>query len=116
MVDELRDLAQFLASVSPDIPWHVTAFHPDFKMNDPPPTAARDLLRAAQIGVEAGLRFVYAGNLPGQLGDWENTRCPHCQETLVKRTGFLVHWNRVTSEGRCPRCQQTIPGYWQGRN
>ena len=70
--DELRAIAKFLASISRDIPWHVTAFHPDYKMTGPPATTARQLIRAAEIGVEAGLRFVYAGNMPGrtrQLGE-----------------------------------------------
>src|SRR5687767_579160 len=77
---ELRGLTQFLASVSPDIPWHVTAFHQDYKMTDPANTSAKDLLRAVQIGREAGLRFVYAGNMPGRVGDLEDTACPSCHE------------------------------------
>ena len=63
--EELHDIARFLVSISPDIPWHVTAFHQDYKMTDPDNTDARTLLRAAEIGVAEGLRFVYAGNLPG---------------------------------------------------
>src|SRR5213594_3836097 len=76
--DELRRLAEFLVSVSPDIPWHVTAFHKDYKMTDPENTSPATLLRAAAIGRRAGLRHVYAGNLPGHVGDLENTRCPDC--------------------------------------
>src|SRR5712672_1200744 len=71
--DELRGLTEFLVSVSPDIPWHVTAFHKDYKMSSPDDTSAEDLLRAAAIGREAGLRYVYAGNLPGQVSELENT-------------------------------------------
>ena len=67
--DELEGLTDFLARVSPDIPWHVTAFHKDYKMDDPENTRPADLLRAAKIGREAGLRYVYAGNLPGSVGD-----------------------------------------------
>lgn len=109
---ELRDLTCFIASVSPDIPWHVTAFHPDYKLTDPRATSVSDLLRAAEIGAEAGLRFVYAGNLPGQTGEWENTRCPGCGETLVRRRGFRVLENRVLTDGSCPRCARLLPGIW----
>ena len=76
--DELKRLSEFLVSVSPYIPWHVTAFHKDYKMTDPENTTAKDLIRAAEIGKKAGLRYVYAGNLPGQVGDLENTRCYEC--------------------------------------
>ena len=110
--DELNQLTAFLASVSPDIPWHVTAFHADYKMTDTPATEPRELLRAAEIGAEEGLRYVYAGNRPGQVGEWENTRCPTCQETLIERIGFLVRSYALTPEGTCPRCQTAIPGIW----
>jgi pyruvate formate lyase activating enzyme len=109
---ELRSAARFLASVSPEIPWHVTGFHKDYKMTDPPDTDARQLVRAAEIGAEEGLRFVYAGNRPGQVGDWESTRCPGCGETLIERWGFLVRAYRIDGEGRCPFCQTAIPGVW----
>jgi pyruvate formate lyase activating enzyme len=109
---ELRDIARFLASVSRDIPWHVTAFHPDYKMTGPRPTQVNDLLRAAEIGTEAGLRFVYAGNAPGRVGEWENTRCPGCGETLIVRCGYLIHEYKITSHGTCPRCDGVIPGLW----
>jgi pyruvate formate lyase activating enzyme len=109
---ELRDIAMFLASVSRDIPWHVTAFHQDYKLTSAPNTNARQLMRAAEIGAEAGLRFVYAGNAPGRVGDWENTYCPGCRELLIDRFGYLVRDYRLTVEGRCPRCQTQIPGIW----
>lgn len=73
---ELTRIARFLASVSVDLPWHVTAFHQDYKMRDRANTTARTLLRAAEIGKQAGLRYVYAGNLPGRVGTHENTYCP----------------------------------------
>jgi pyruvate formate lyase activating enzyme len=110
--EELRAIAKFLASVSRDIPWHVTAFHPDYKMTDPPATQARQLVRAAEIGVEEGLRFVYAGNLPGRVGPWENTYCPACREMLIERFGFLVREYRITADGKCPACRAAIPGIW----
>jgi len=110
--DELQPLAEFLVSVSPDIPWHVTAFHKDYKMTDPENTSADTLVRAAEIGKRAGLRYVYAGNLPGRVGDLENTRCPHCQAILVERFGYLILGYYLTANGCCPRCGSTIPGRW----
>ncbi len=110
---ELTAMAEFIASVSRDIPWHVTAFHPDYRMTDPPPTQPSDLLRAVEFGTEAGLRFVYAGNLPGRVVPWEDTRCPQCGETLIRRQGFRIGFNRLSADGRCPRCQRAIPGIWQ---
>ena len=107
--EELRDIALFLASVSPEIPWHVTAFHPDYTMTDPDPTPARTLLRAVEAGRGAGLKFVYAGNLP--MGRAESTWCPGCGELLVERRGFTVLANRL-KQGRCPRCAMAIPGVW----
>jgi pyruvate formate lyase activating enzyme len=108
--EELRQMAEFLAGVSPDIPWHVTAFHQDYKMTEPENTSAKTLLRAAEIGKKAGLRYVYAGNLPGQVGDLENTRCPNCQELLIGRYGYLITSYRLTPDGRCPSCGTRIPG------
>src|SRR5437899_12579306 len=70
--DELRGLTEFLAGISPDIPWHLTAFHTDYKMTSPEDTTPRDLLRATKIGKEAGLRYDYAGTLPRSAGEWEN--------------------------------------------
>ena len=111
---ELRAIAKFIASVSRDIPWHVTAFHPDYKMTEPSPTTVRQLIRAAEIGVEEGLHFVYAGNLPGHVGHWESTFCPGCDELLIERTGYLVRDYRITRDGKCPRCHRTVPGIWPG--
>ena len=109
---ELAAAAQFIASLSPDIPWHVTAFHKDYRMLTPDQTSGRDLIKAAEIGRRAGLRYVYAGNLPGLLGDWEHTFCPHCQSRLVARRGFRVIEQRVTADGRCSVCGAGIPGIW----
>jgi len=109
---ELRALTRFLAGVSPDIPWHVTAFHQDYRMTDAANTTSRDLLRAADIGRDAGLHFVYAGNMPGRVGPLEDTRCPTCQEILVARSGYLIRRYAVTPEGSCPRCSTPVPGRW----
>ena len=113
--EELMDAARFIASVSRDIPWHVTAFHPDYKMTDPPPTSVRTLIRAAEIGEEAGLRYVYAGNIPGYVRDYETTRCPHCQTPLVERTGYVLRGYHLTADGTCPKCGTPIPGIWHAR-
>jgi pyruvate formate lyase activating enzyme len=112
--DELRKLTDFVASVSPDIPWHVTAFHTDYKMqgDGQRDTTVEDLLRAAKIGHAAGLRYIYAGNLPGMVEKWEDTRCPECHETLIRRYGYLITDYRLTPEGACPRCSTPIPGRW----
>jgi pyruvate formate lyase activating enzyme len=110
--EELWDAARFIASVSRDIPWHVTAFHKDYKTTDPDNTDVKGLLRAAEIGHEAGLRFVYAGNLPGQVGEYEDTFCPQCNERLIQRTGYIIHEYHITSEGKCSRCGTKIPGLW----
>jgi pyruvate formate lyase activating enzyme len=110
--DELKQLTEFVASVSPDIPWHVSAFHKDYKMADPANTQPRDLARAAAIGHAAGLRFIYAGNLPGQAGDLENTLCPQCHELLIERFGYHILDYRLTSKGTCPQCGTAIPGRW----
>jgi pyruvate formate lyase activating enzyme len=110
--DELRGLAGFLASVSPEIPWHVTAFHKDYKMTSPADTRPEDLLRAVEIGKQAGLRYVYAGNLPGRVGNLEDTRCPGCAATLIKRYSYEIDAYRITADGTCPSCGLAIPGRW----
>ena len=115
--DELHRLTEFIAIISPDIPWHVTAFHGDYKMQNDVArdTTAEDLLRAVEIGQQSGLRYIYAGNLPGMVGDWEDTRCPQCSETLIKRHGYLIEDYRLTADGRCPNCATEIPGRWSAR-
>jgi pyruvate formate lyase activating enzyme len=112
---ELTRMAEFLAGISPDIPWHVTAFHKDYKMAGPPNTPAETLLRAARIGREAGLRYVYAGNLPGRVGDLENTRCPQCDALLIERYGYLILSYNLPPNGRCPSCDAAIAGRWPAR-
>jgi pyruvate formate lyase activating enzyme len=112
---ELRAMARFLAGLSVEIPWHVTAFHPDYKMDADAGhdigTPAQTLLRAYDIGKEAGLWFVYAGNLPGQVGNREDTSCPHCGACAIRRRGFTVLAN--TMDGNCcSQCGKPIPGFW----
>jgi pyruvate formate lyase activating enzyme len=113
--EELMEAARLIASVSPDIPWHVTAFHPDYKMIDPPPTSVNTLMRAAEIGEEAGLRYVYAGNIPGRVKSYENTVCPHCRYTLIERVGYTIRSYAITAQGTCPKCGAKVPGVWTDR-
>lgn len=110
--EELRGIAEFVAGVSCDIPWHVTAFHPDYKMTDPPRTPTETLLRAYEHGKSAGLRYVYPGNCHGGVGTRENTYCPVCERLLIRRRGFLVDENRMT-DGKCHGCGTRIPGVWE---
>jgi pyruvate formate lyase activating enzyme len=110
--DDLRRMADAIAAVSPDTPWHVTAFHQDYKMTDPRNTTADDLLRVCAIGRDAGLKYVYAGNLPGRVGRWEHTWCPDCDELLIERFGYQILRQRVTPVGRCPSCGAGIAGIW----
>jgi pyruvate formate lyase activating enzyme len=110
--DELKRAANFIASVSPDIPWHVTAFHQDYRMTENANTTAAQLIRACEIGRDEGLRYIYAGNLPGRVGRWENTYCPSCDELLVQRRGYMIEQMRVTRQGKCPSCATSIPGIW----
>jgi pyruvate formate lyase activating enzyme len=110
--DELRRAAEFIASVSPDIPWHVTAFHQDYRMTENANTTAAQLVRACELGREAGLRYVYAGNLPGRVGRWENTYCHACGELLVERRGYRILRMRLGADGLCPSCAEKIPGVW----
>lgn len=106
--EELRDIARFIRSVGEDIPWHVTRFHPTYKLTDQPRTPLATLKRAQQIGFEAGLRYVYEGNIPGES---ENTVCWSCKKRLVKRIGFSVEENKV-KEGKCSYCSAAIDGVW----
>ncbi|HSH00420.1 MAG TPA: AmmeMemoRadiSam system radical SAM enzyme, partial [candidate division Zixibacteria bacterium] len=107
--DELTRIAEFIAGIDPDIPWHLTAFHPDYKMNDRPRTPVEIMRRARAIGGKAGLRFVYTNNLPGDNG--ESTYCPQCDVRLIHRIGFQVLFNRL-SGGACPDCGTPVPGVW----
>ena len=110
--EELWDAARFLAGISKDIPWHVTAFHKDYKMTEPDNTPAKTLLRASEIGREAGLNYVYAGNIPGHVGEYESTFCPNCNQIVVHRTGYVITDYHLTSEGKCPNCGTKVPGLW----
>ncbi len=103
---ELKAMAEWIASLNKDIPWHITAFHPDYKLTDKKATPAETLDRAYKIAKKAGLRFVYVGNMRNAH---ENTVCPDCGATLIKRQGFMVLENKIQG-GKCPQCKTTIPG------
>jgi pyruvate formate lyase activating enzyme len=110
--EELTDIAKFLFSVSPDIPWHVTAYHREYKMAaGEEVTPISTLLRAAEIGYKEGLHFVYTGNRPGQTRNYENTYCYSCNELLIERQGFRMLKNKL-SDGTCFKCGTEIAGKW----
>ncbi|MBI2066997.1 MAG: AmmeMemoRadiSam system radical SAM enzyme [Deltaproteobacteria bacterium] len=110
--EELRGIAQFLAGISREIPWHITAFHKDYKMKDHHDTSIQQLLKAYEIGKEEGLHFVYPGNRPGEVGNRENTYCPSCNTLLIERYGFQVLSYHLKQGGHCPKCNLKIPGRW----
>jgi pyruvate formate lyase activating enzyme len=107
--EELRKIARFIHSVSPEIPWHVSAFYPTYKMMDKPRTPPETIRHARKIGLEEGLRYVYTGNISGEEG--ENTICYHCNNVLIKRRGYQIAEQMVTN-GACPYCGTTIAGVW----
>ncbi len=107
--EELRDMARFLAAAGRDIPWHISRFHPDYRLTDRGPTPIATLARAAAIGREEGLRFVYVGNVPGE---GEATVCPACGAVLIRRAGFAVLENRLGPGGACPSCGAVLAGRW----
>ena len=108
--DELRALTSFLVEeLGPDTPWHVSRYFPAYKLIDKPVTPLNILERACQIGREAGLRYVYVGNVPA--GDMENTRCHRCGDLLIQRRSLALVQNRL-EQGKCPRCKQAVAGVW----
>ena len=110
--EELTQIAEFIADVSVDIPWHVTGFYPTYKMTDRGSTPAKTLLRARQRGMDSGLKFVYSGNRAGQVENTEYTFCPQGAEVVIERYGMNVLSNRLDN-GACPQCREPIPGRWQ---
>lgn len=108
--EEVSAMAAFLAGLSRDVPWHLTAFHPDYKRTEASSTPAATLYRARELALARGLRYVYCGNLPES--GFENTLCPACGRTLVERRGFTVRSNLLRKTGACP-CGQAVPGIWK---
>lgn len=105
----LSDIAAFIISVSPDIPWHVTQFYPTHEMRDRPRTPVEVLRRARDIGMKAGLKYVYEGNVPGEGG--ENTYCPVCGKLLIERVGYVIGTVKI-EKGLCFSCGAPQPGVW----
>jgi len=105
--EELREIAEFIRATGLEIPWHISAFHPTYRMLEPPRTSARSIRSAMEIGKESGLRYVYAGNLPGDEG--ECTYCYSCGELLIERYLFQINTNKIQA-GRCPSCSAPIDG------
>jgi len=104
---ELNAIAEFIVSLGPDTPWHISAYHPTYKLNDQPRTPLPVLQRARELGVKAGLRYVYEGNVRDEKG--ENTYCYSCGSDLIKRTGFRVTHYRLKN-GACVDCGTKIDG------
>jgi len=105
--EELKDLAGWLAGVGEDIPWHISRFHPRYKYTQGQPTPASSIQQAREIGLAAGLRYVYAGNIWGDVG--EKTYCHACHELLIDRTGYTIQANRLEG-GACPKCRTPLAG------
>jgi pyruvate formate lyase activating enzyme len=103
--EELGDIARFLVeTLGPDAPWHVSRFHPQYRLQDRPSTPVETLVKAWEIGRAAGLRYVYLGNVPGHEAD--NTHCPGCGRTLIERRGFAL----LKAKGKCPDCGAVLAG------
>jgi len=107
--DELREIARFIAGVDPNIPWHISRFHPDYQFTDRRSTPDQVLERASSIGAEEGLRYIYIGNVPGKS---ENTLCPGCKQVLIQRYGFRVISNMMEN-GNCRFCKAQLSGIFQ---
>lgn len=105
---ELEDIAKFLVETGRNIPWHISRFVPHYKMEKIPPTPLETLKMAYEIGKEAGLRYVYLGNVPGD--ETENTFCYSCGEKIIAREGYVIRANKITPEGKCPSCKSKIDG------
>ncbi len=105
--EELEEIAKFILSLGEEIPWHISAFYPAYKVKDLPPTPVSTLKKARQIGTEAGLRYVYTGNIPGEEG--ENTYCYQCKRRIIRRWGFTVLENLI-KDSHCPFCGAKIDG------
>jgi pyruvate formate lyase activating enzyme len=111
--EEIRDIAKFIASLDVTIPWHLSAFHPTYKMLDVPRTPESTLLRAYKIGQEEGLKYLYIGNVDN--GDYESTYCPSCKNRVIDRSGSVGEFvtNELDENGKCPHCGYSLEGVWR---
>jgi pyruvate formate lyase activating enzyme len=108
--EEMRDIASFISSISPDIPWHISRYYPRYKYDSAPPTPIKTIERAREIGLSEGLNFVYSGNVIGHVG--ENTYCPNCKKLIIARKGYFIE--RIAMKGQaCEYCSHIIPGRFQ---
>ncbi|QOY51955.1 AmmeMemoRadiSam system radical SAM enzyme [Candidatus Sulfurimonas baltica] len=110
--DEIRSIAKFLANIDTSIPWHLSAFHPTYKMLEPPRTPESTLLRAYNIGQEEGLKYLYIGNVDNE--DYESTYCPKCNKRVIDRSGNIGQFvtNELNENGSCPKCGYKLDGIW----
>ncbi|MDQ5882999.1 MAG: pyruvate formate lyase activating enzyme [Patescibacteria group bacterium] len=108
--EELKQMANFLVEISPDLPWHLSAFYPAYHLFTLPPTPQKTLIKAYQIGKNAGLRYIYTGNIPDQ--NYESTYCPNCGEKMIERWGIEMIKNNL-KDGKCPKCGEKISGRWK---
>ncbi|MFC1569523.1 radical SAM protein, partial [bacterium] len=108
--DELKQIAEFIVSVDPGMPWHISRFYPTYRMTDRQPTPPASVQKARQIGLDAGIQYVYTGNLPGDEG--ESTFCYHCHTRLIHRIGYQIRENLIHA-GTCPKCGTKVPGVWK---
>lgn len=108
--EDLRNIAGFIKSVDPAMPWHVSQFYPTYKLTNVPRTPVQTLRWARQMGLDTGLKYVYEGNVPGEGG--ENTYCPNCRELLIQRVGYSIGENKLKN-GRCSNCDSLIEGLWR---
>jgi len=107
---ELKQIAQFIAKINANIPWHISAFFPTYKMTNIQPTPEKTIKKAYQIGQQAGLNFVYTGNFLDS--DSQSTFCPKCGKKLIKRIGYTIEQNKIKNN-QCPFCSYQIPGIWK---
>lgn len=109
--EEVRQIARFIAGLSPDIPWHISRFYPQYKMDSLPPTSIKSIEEAARIGEEEGLHYIYCGNVPGDPR--ESTHCASCGHLLIGRVGYQITEREIRPDGSCPSCGALCPGIWR---
>ena len=113
--EDLLDIARFIVSVDPFMPWHVSRFHPGYKLLDRPATPPAAVKKAREIGLEAGLKHVYTGNVVFLGGDGEDTFCPYCGAKVISRDGYFIKSMRLDEKGACPFCSHRLAGVWNSK-